>query len=124
MLPRMGFACCDVRDVSEAHIRAMDTPDAAGRRHIIFDRFMWFSDLADIIRQSVPGARPARRVAPDVLMRALGLVDPAIRGILPQLGRMTRMNNTRMLDVLGIEPRDARDSVVETARWLVERKAQ
>ena len=51
MLPRFGFACCDVGDVAEAHIRAMDRPEAAGRRHIIFDRFMWITDIADVVRR-------------------------------------------------------------------------
>ena len=118
MLPRLGFACCDVGDVAEAHIRAMDTPGAAGRRHIVYDRFMWFKDMADTIRDAVPQAKPARRVAPDVMIRLLGLFDPAIRGIVPQLGKVTRMDNSRMRDVLGIEPRDTRDSIAETARWL------
>lgn len=122
MLPRLGFACCDVGDVAEAHIRAMDTPEAAGRRHIIYDRFLWFGDMAQTVREAVPAAKPARRVAPDMVIRALGLFDPAIRGIVPQLGKVVRMDNRRMREVLGIEPRDARESIAETARWLAERR--
>ena len=99
----------------------MDTPEAAGRRHIIYDRFMWFKDLADTIREAVPAAKPARRVAPDIMIRALGLFDPAIRGIVPQLGKVTRMDNRRMREVLQIEPRETRESIAETARWLADR---
>ena len=123
MLPRLGFACCDVGDVAEAHIRAMNRPEAAGRRHIIYDRFMWFSEISGVVRQAVPGARAARRVAPDAMIRILGLFDPTIRGIVPQLGRITRADNTRMRQALGLQPRDTRDSIAETARWLAERKA-
>lgn len=123
LLPRLGFACCDVGDVAEAHIRAMEIPEAADRRHIIYDRFMWFQDFSTVIRQAVPDARPARRVAPDILMRFLGIFDPAIRGILPQLGKVKRADNACMRDILGMTPRDTRDSVAETARWLAARKA-
>jgi dihydroflavonol-4-reductase len=123
MLPRFGFACCDVGDVAEAHVRAMDRSEAAGRRHIIYDRFMWLEEIASVIRDAAPSARPARRVAPDVLMRLVGVFDPAVRGIVPQLGKITRADNSRMREALGLEPRDTRDSVAETARWLTDRKA-
>lgn len=124
LLPRLGFACCDVGDVAAAHVRAMDAPEAAGRRHIVYDRFMWFKDMADTIRIAVPGAKPARRVAPDALMRVLGIFDPSVRGIVPQLGQVTHMDNTRLRTALGITPRDTRDSIAEAARWLAARQGR
>ena len=118
MLPRAGFSTCDVRDVALAHIRAMERPEAAGHRHLIVDRFLWFADFARIINDAVPGANAPTRVAPDLLIRFLGLFDSGIRSITSSLGRVTRSDNTRMREVLGIEPRDARESVGEGARWL------
>ena len=84
---------------------------------------MWITDIADVVRRTVPEARPARRVAPDAVIRVLGLFDPSIRSIVPQLGRISRADNNRMRQALGLEPRDTRDSIAETARWLAERKA-
>ena len=118
LLPRIGFACCDVGDVAEAHVRAIDRPEAAMHRHIVFDRFMWFADMAGIVREALPGAKTARREAPDFLMRLLGLFDAEVRSIVPQLGRVRRADNTRLRDALGITPRDTRESVAETALWL------
>ncbi|MDD9921851.1 MAG: NAD-dependent epimerase/dehydratase family protein [Boseongicola sp.] len=117
-LPRLGFACCDVVDVAEAHVRAMENPDAYGQRHVIYDRFMWFADMAELIREAVPGAKAAKRVAPDFFIKFLGLFDPAIRGIIPSLGRVTKADNTRMRTVLGVEPKDTRESIRESARYL------
>lgn len=122
MLPRLGFPCCDVRDVAEAHVRAIDVPGTEAGRHLIFDRFMWFEELSRIIKATVPGAKPPTRVAPDLFMRFLGIFDSSIRGILPELGRVTKADNTRMRNVLGIEPRDTRDSVAETALWLMKNR--
>jgi nucleoside-diphosphate-sugar epimerase len=34
-LPRQRFGIVDVRDVADAHIRAMATPDSAGRRYLL-----------------------------------------------------------------------------------------
>ena len=118
MLPRVGFSTCDVNDVALAHIRAMERPEATGHRHLITDRFLWFADLARLVNEAVPAAKAPTRVAPDFLIRILGLFDPSIRSITPSLGRSSEADNTRMRNVLGIEPRDARESVRETARWL------
>lgn len=123
MLPRLSFPCCDVRDVAEAHIRAMETPNAAGKRHIICDRSMWFADMARIIKATVPDAKTSQRVAPDLLIRFLGLFDPAIRGILPQLGEWKEVDNTRMREVLNLEPRSAEEAIAETAKWLKARRS-
>ena len=118
MLPRVGFSTCDVHDVALAHIRAMERPEAAGHRHLIVDRFLWFADLARLVIEAVPEAKASTRVAPDLLIRFLGLFDPSIRSITPSLGRSNESDNTRMRDVLGIELRDTRESVRDTARWL------
>ena len=121
MLPRIGFAVCDVEDVAEAHLRAADIDEAIGHRHLIVDRFMWFSDLADCVRAVAPQAKTARRIAPNFLIRTLALFDPAIRTVVSQLGKRKEGDNRRMREVLGIHPKDARDSVRETTKWLMAR---
>lgn len=121
MLPRIGFAICDVQDVAEAHIRAIDAEGAAGNRHLVTGGFMWFSEMAETVRKAVPGAKASTRVAPNFVIRVLALFDPAIRTITPQLGKRKESDNTRLRDVLGITPRDIRDTVADSARWVAER---
>ena len=123
MLPRVGFSTCDVRDVALAHIRAMERPEAAGHRHLIVDRFHWFADLARLVKEAIPSAKAPSRVAPDLLIRFLALFDASIRTIVPSLGKVTASDNSRMRDVLGIVPRDTRESVRETALWLKSSRA-
>lgn len=118
MVPRIGFPCCDVRDVAEAHIRAIDAKGAGGQRHIVADKFYWFADITRIIADAVPGSKPATRVAPNVLIRILSLFDPVLRSVLPQLGKKRDVDNTRLRTVLGITPRNAADSIAEAARWV------
>ena len=118
MLARLSFGICDVGDVALAHVRAMRVDGAAGGRHIINDRALWVAELATMIKAQAPSARVARRVGPDLLIRLMGLFDPAIRGIVPSLGREFAFDNTRMRDVLGIVPRRAEASVAETVRYL------
>jgi dihydroflavonol-4-reductase len=120
MIPNIGFNTVDVRDVALAHIRALDLPASVGQRIIVSDRWMWFRDMAEAIAEALPGRRIPTRVAPDFVIRFLGLFDPAIRSIKAQLGKREELTNARARDVLGIDFRDSRVAVQDTARWLVE----
>ena len=89
-----------------------------GGRHIINVRALWVAELAALIKAEAPQARVATRVAPNLLIRLKGLFDPAIRSIVPSLGRAFAFDNARMREVLGIVPRRAEASVAETVRYL------
>ena len=118
MLPRVGFPSCHVDDVAAAHIKALEVPAAIGERHMVYEDFLWFSDLADVVRGAVPAAKPAKRVAPNFVIRLLSIFDPSIKTILPNLGRTYGGDNTRLREVLGIAPKSARDACAEAAQWL------
>ena len=120
MLPNFGFGIVDVRDVAEMHLRALERPETAGRRYIAADRFLWFKDIAAIIAAEYPDRRITRHVAPNFVLRALSLFDPAIRSILPGLGRRDEISNLRARSEMGINFIDAADSIRDTARFLVE----
>lgn len=120
MLPRMGFSSVDVRDVSALHLAAMDDPGTVGLRIMAVERFLWFRDIAQAIKAAYPDRRVTTRVAPDVVVRLLSVFDPAIRSILPDLGRVTQMDNSRARQVLGRPLRSAEDGAVETAKVLIE----
>ena len=119
MLPRFAMACVDVRDVAEAHVRALRMPAAEGRRIIASEATLWFRDIAGELKAAFPDRRIARREAPDLLMRLVGLFDPAVRAIVPALGRHFTVSNDRARELLGLECRSARAAVREAGAWLV-----
>ena len=47
--PRLAIGYCDVRDVANAHYKAMITPEAAGHRHIVSTEGLWLKDLAQYV---------------------------------------------------------------------------
>jgi dihydroflavonol-4-reductase len=120
MLPNVGFGTVDVRDVADAHVRALDVPESIGQRILMNDRWMWFRDMAEAVKAAFPGRRVVTRVAPDFVVRLLGMFDPSIATIRNDLGKRYEISNARARDLLGIEFRDTRESVAETARWLVD----
>ncbi|MBI1418644.1 MAG: NAD-dependent epimerase/dehydratase family protein [Limimaricola sp.] len=120
MLPRIGFSVVDVRDVAEMHLRALQRPETAGQRFIASAGEMWFSDLARAIKAQWPARRVVTREAPNLLIRALALVDPSIRTILPNLGEMSAVSNARARSGMGMEFIDPAEAVRASAAFLIE----
>lgn len=120
MLPRIGFACVDVGDIAEMHLRALDRPETVGQRLIGTGGFLWFTDMAEALAAAFPDRRIAKPQAPDVLIRLIGLFDPAVRSIAPALGIRRDFDTSPARDLLGLSFRDPRESMVDSARWLVD----
>jgi nucleoside-diphosphate-sugar epimerase len=122
-MPRLGFVLVDVRDVADLHIRAMTDPAAGGERFLAVDRFMWMQDVGRILRERL-GAAAAKvptRVAPNLLIRAMGMFDPSIRTIVSDLGESPAYTAEKAKTKLGWEPRPIEDSIADTAKSLLER---
>ncbi len=120
-IPRVGFNFVDVRDVADLHLRAMTAPEAAGQRILATTTFAWIADLARILRERL--GRDAHKVpklmAPDVLVRFLGLFDPTIRSIVGSLGERTQYSNEKARSLFGWEPRPFDETVVDCAHSLL-----
>jgi dihydroflavonol-4-reductase len=122
-MPRLGFVLVDVRDVADLHIRAMTAPAAGGERFLAVDRFLWMKDVGQILRERL-GAAAAKvptRVAPDLLIRAMGVFDPSVRTIVRDLGQSSTYTAEKAKTTLGWEPRPIEDSIADTAQSLIER---
>lgn len=119
-IPRLGFTFVDVRDVADLHIRALTRPEADGERFIAADRFMWMADVAAVIRERLGDAAPKvpRRVAPDILIRAMGLFDGSVRSVVSDLGKRSWFSSEKARSELGWSPRPLEDSIEECARSL------
>src|SRR6202165_5737489 len=72
-LPRLGFSFIDVRDVASLPVAAMTAPDAAGERLIAASTFLWFSDVAAILREHLgaDARKVPRHGVPNIVVRAL-----------------------------------------------------
>ena len=121
-LPKMGFQICDVRDVAEAHIRAMTEEKAAGKRIAVTDSFLWFSEMADHLHEEYVNKKYKipRKTIPHFAVRLFSLFDKETRSVLNELGVHRKLSNERLKNLLGIDPIPAKDSILETARTLIE----
>jgi nucleoside-diphosphate-sugar epimerase len=123
-LPDLGFNLVDVRDVADLHIRALTAPDLSGERFMAVapHGFLRLAEIAAVLRERLPehaGKVPTRRM-PDWIMRIVSLFDPVVRQMIGELGKTRHAEPTHAIQVLGWQPRSAEDSVVDTARSLID----
>ncbi len=121
--PRLYFGVVDVRDVADLHIRAMTHPAANGERSIaVAGDFMSMRDIAKVLKARL-GAL-AKRVPtvqlPNWLVRVAALRDPAVRQILPELGKLKNATNEKARRMLDWKPRSNEESIVATAESLLQ----
>ena len=122
MVPDIGFATVDVRDVAEMHVTAIKKPETIGQRIMTVDKFLSFAQLSQAIKTAYPDRKIVTRVAPHFLIRFLGLFDPAIKSIISGLGRVDRVDNARAIKTLGRGMRQAEKAAVASAKYLIDNK--
>ncbi len=121
-LPQLYFGVVDVRDVADLHIRAMTNPAAKGERFLaVAGDFMSFQDIAQVLksRMGTSAKKVPTRQLPNFLVRLAALRDPAIRLILPELGKLKNASNEKARRMLGWVPRSNEEAVVATAESLL-----
>ncbi len=121
--PRFWFGIVDVRDVADLHLRAMTAPQANGERFLaVAGDFMSVREIGLALKSRLgPAARrvPTRQL-PDWLVRLAAIADPAVRQIIPELGKKKNATNAKACSVLGWTPRSREDALVATAESLVQ----
>ncbi|MEO8375397.1 MAG: NAD-dependent epimerase/dehydratase family protein [Sphingomonas bacterium] len=121
--PRLGFAVVDVRDLADLHVRALNAPGMADERFIGAGLFMTMQEVGQLLRDRLgPEARKVpKRVIPDLVLRLMALFDGSIRQVVGELGRTRAADSAHALAVLGWKTRPAEESIVDTARSLIDR---
>jgi nucleoside-diphosphate-sugar epimerase len=102
LAPRQRFGVADVRDVADLHIRAMASPDAAGKRFLALadGPTITFLQMAQILRDKFWAENAPTQEAPG------DELPPLI------------IHNERARDELGWRPRDVETTVVQTAQSM------
>ena len=120
--PRLCFGIVDVRDVADLHLRAMTDPAAKGERFLaVAGHFLWMIEMARFLRARL-GERARRvptRQLPNWLVRVASLADPAVKQILPELGKSKNATGKKAQRVLGWKPRPPDEAIVATAESMM-----
>jgi nucleoside-diphosphate-sugar epimerase len=121
--PRLSFGVVDVRDVAELHIRAMTHPAAKGERFLaVAGDFMLIHAIALVLKEKMgeAGKKVPTRQLPNWLVHVAALADPAVKQILPELGKLKNGTNEKSKRLLGWAPRSSEEAIVATAESLLQ----
>jgi nucleoside-diphosphate-sugar epimerase len=120
--PKLDFGIVDVRDVASLHLLAMTHPAAKGERFLaVAGDFMWMREMAKILkdRMGESAKRVPTRELPNWLLHLASLKDPAIKLILPELGKVKNATNEKAVRLLGWAPRSREDALAATAESMI-----
>jgi nucleoside-diphosphate-sugar epimerase len=121
-IPRLSFGIVDVRDVADLHLRAMTNSAAKGERFLATaGDSMTIQEIAKLLRarMGTAAARVPTRGLPDWLLRLVAMVNPTVRQIVPELGKVKNATSAKAGRVLGWRPRSNEDAIIATAESLL-----
>jgi len=105
-IPETGtFVFVDVRDLALAHVKAIETPDAAGKRFFIVAGKFSNREIADVVRKHFPEYHDK-------------LPTPETKGGDYPEGGMYKYDNSRAEKILGLKWTPFEQSIIDTVKSL------
>lgn len=120
--PKLSFPAVDVRDVAVAHIAAMTTPEADGKRFCCTSEHAWMSEIAVILNNhfSKQGYKIPTRELPNFIIRLVALFDKTVRLVVGNLGKRSEYSNEFIKNVLDWKPRSLEEMIVAMGQSMIE----
>ena len=122
MLPDISFSLVDVKYVAAMHVKAISIDASKGQRFIASAGSRTFVQIAKALKAALPGRKIVTTQAPSLMIRFLALFDGEIRAVLPTLGKHIGVNASKATSVLGIDFISPEQSLIETAKYLLDNK--
>lgn len=122
--PDLYIPIVDVRDVGDAHIRAMTHPQAAGERFLLSNgRSVAMKDIGAIIKAELGEAadRVPSRSMPSLVVRIAARFRKELRPFVRDLGYAKQTSNEKARKLLGWNPRAPRAAIVDAAKSMLNR---
>ena len=119
-LAKIHIGYVDVRDVAKAHILAMTNSASDGERFIVSEKEMWLHESAEVLNNA--GFKAPSRVMPNWFLKIMAMFNGDMVTISKMAGKSRDCHSTKAKDVLGWNPIPAEDSILETAKQLIEYK--
>jgi nucleoside-diphosphate-sugar epimerase len=119
--PRIALVTIDVRDVADAHVAALTTPEAGGQRFPMGERTLYLAEMAAILRTALPdrARKIPRFTMPDWAVRLYANFDADVRDNLSELGTFKRLDASAVTGLLGHALIPAEQAIIATAESLV-----
>ncbi len=115
--PKIHIGIVDVRDVASAHILAMESSSADGKRIIVSEKELWVHEVAAILRDAGFNKTPKVEF-PKWLMKVVALFRKDLALMVPMIGKRRDVSSSKARELLGWKPMKAELSIIDTAQQL------
>eukprot|EP00826_Nyctotherus_ovalis_P004671 TRINITY_DN11028_c0_g4_i1.p1 TRINITY_DN11028_c0_g4~~TRINITY_DN11028_c0_g4_i1.p1 ORF type:complete len:386 (-),score=86.44 TRINITY_DN11028_c0_g4_i1:104-1261(-) len=126
LIPRINYGIVDVRDVTLAHLRAIECGKKSdGQRYICCSEAnMWFEEIADVLRKEFGkyGYRVAKRKMKYYQLKLISPFYSKGKTLLPFWGQFQRYSNKKIQRDLGITFRSGEEAILAMAHSMIEKK--
>lgn len=122
MAPRFNFGTVDVRDVADAHVNALEIPQASGR-YLLSSVNMSVLEMAQIMKQHFPHrTKIPQRNMPNFLMYLIALFDKRVNFafLRRNLDQVSLFDHTRSVEELKICYRPKEQSIIDTCQSMLD----
>lgn len=120
--PRLYFPYVDVRDIAKMHRLALETSEPSGGRYLGVAGVASFREMMIPIKAQL--GDKARKVPvrelPDLVIKLIGIFDPAARSVVPDLGKIMQIDNSLTRKALGMDFIGVEAAAPAMARSLIE----
>jgi dihydroflavonol-4-reductase len=120
--PNVIYPVVDVRDLADLHILAMENDAADGQRFIAESEEMAMPEMARVLKEAYPERKISTAVIPDFVVSLMAKFQPTMKVLNTMIGLSYHRDRTKARKLLGWNPRPAKETVLDTARFLVENK--
>lgn len=121
--PNLFWNFVDVRDVAEAHVRAMEISEARDQRIIVSNECFNLADIGRMIKRRYPYLTPPTRSANTFLTMLIGATQAAegvnLRFLWRNLGVRKTLDNRRAIQELGMHFTDMEETVAECVAQMI-----
>ena len=117
------FGVVDVREVAQAHISAMEKPESNGNRYLLIsESTVAFHDMNRWLHEEFghQGYKVCTMKIPKFVAWVASKFSADVKFAYPNIGKRLTYVNDKMINQLGVQPRNSRQTVLDTAYSLIE----
>lgn len=121
-LPDITLDCVAVEDVARAHLLAMVTPEAGGKRFMVHGGQISLQEIGSLLAKEFKhkGFHPTTWRAPKWLINLLARFDPQAKSIAPMIGIKRNLKPQNCADILNMSlSENVQQTVLETAYGII-----
>ena len=123
LIPTIHMPYVDIRDLVTAQMAALEKPEAAGNRYLVFTSVMTMREMAVIMAEEfrLQGYKVSTTWLPKPVIWLASFFDSTAKFLYRYVGKPIHVSNDKMVCELGITPTFAlKDSIIDMCYGLIE----